>query len=280
MNQQLSHPVVLQSFYARGYQRLSPAAARPHYHESFELCLVLDGTANFSFKGLSIPVQRGSLMIVPPHCMHHSTTDNRDVYSDIALLFQPTAVSAVFHRYPKVFSVFNEALTSGGRLSALNETQIQAYLADFEVFRQTCLHLNDATEFKAYLQLLGLLGMLADDVNTNGLFRRGESRYSSEFKRITDYMQAHLAEQLTIKQLCDHFFISSPTMLRIFKQTVNMSPIRYMTVLRVNAAIDLLKQDMPISIVAPLVGYHNESSFIRAFRSVKNVTPGKYVKSI
>lgn len=265
-------------FNVQDYQALAPNTAVAHSHDSFELCLVLNGQATFFFKDQAIPVRRGALLIIPPHCVHQTLVKEDEPCADIALRFKPSAVSAYFRRYQKTFAVFADTLTKGPRITELTEAQLNAYTQPFEDFRAACHSISEATTIDTYLKLLQLLNLLAGFANTNGLFDHAESRYDAEFTMLTDYIQAHLAAPLTLQNLCEHFYLSTATIQRICKQKVRMSPMRYVMLLRVNAAIPLLKAGLPINTVAGMVGYHSQTSFTRAFRTIKQVPPSRFAK--
>ena len=65
-----------------------------------------------------------------------------------------------------------------------------------------------------------------------------------------------------------------------FKELTRMSPLEYLTLLRVERSKTLLR-DTALSIkeIAAEVGYYDASSFIRRFKQITGVTPLQYRRS-
>jgi AraC-like DNA-binding protein len=64
---------------------------------------------------------------------------------------------------------------------------------------------------------------------------------------------------------------------RMFKQTVGISPHRYVLQCRVEWARELLAgTDMPLSEIAIVTGFSDQSHYTRWFREITGITPGSY----
>jgi len=63
----------------------------------------------------------------------------------------------------------------------------------------------------------------------------------------------------------------------MFKQTVGISPHRYVLQCRVEFARELIAgTDMPVSEIAIVTGFSDQSHYTRWFREIVGVTPGSY----
>jgi AraC-like DNA-binding protein len=86
--------------------------------------------------------------------------------------------------------------------------------------------------------------------------------------------------QFTISNIADEFHISSSYMRRYFKEMTGKTMHVFVDELRLEKAINLLKQtDIPLKIISREIGYYNYSSFIRKFKDFYNCTPGAYRKN-
>lgn len=66
---------------------------------------------------------------------------------------------------------------------------------------------------------------------------------------------------------------------RLFQQTTYLSPIEYLTKVRINKAIELLRnKELTIEQIALEVGYDNGNYFNKVFRKSTGLSPGKYRK--
>lgn len=69
---------------------------------------------------------------------------------------------------------------------------------------------------------------------------------------------------------------SSRTLARAFLHDTGLSFGRWRTLVRLQVSLRYLAEQMPVSVVAPLVGYRTTSAYVAAFRAHTGVTPGRY----
>jgi len=72
---------------------------------------------------------------------------------------------------------------------------------------------------------------------------------------------------------------SRATFLRRFTKLMGQSPMHYLAALRMNQALVLLEQGMPVARVADTVGYASERTFRHAFKRHFGAAPSRYVKA-
>ena len=91
---------------------------------------------------------------------------------------------------------------------------------------------------------------------------------------IMQYMKAHFAESLTLDELAEQVHYSRIHFGRRFKDVFGVSPMEYLTQLRLHVAKDLLVDDnLSIADIAVRTGYAKLSYFAAAFRRCYNVSP-------
>jgi len=88
------------------------------------------------------------------------------------------------------------------------------------------------------------------------------------------------AENLTLKELSQKYFINSSYLGQIFRKKYGQSFKDYLGSYRISeAAHQLLKTDKKISQIAEEVGYHDLDYFINKFIEQKGCTPSRYRKN-
>jgi AraC-like DNA-binding protein len=93
-----------------------------------------------------------------------------------------------------------------------------------------------------------------------------------------DYIHQNFGGPLSSEDLSRVSGLSVSQLERDFVQLLGMTPRRYLTKIRFDAAIELLSSGMPISDVAQACGYSDQSAFTRAFRSTLGMSPSEYRK--
>jgi transcriptional regulator GlxA family with amidase domain len=95
--------------------------------------------------------------------------------------------------------------------------------------------------------------------------------------RVLEYIVTHLNENITNDALAEVAGLSVCHFARMFKQTVGVSPNRYVLQCRIEWARELLADtDMPLSEIAIVTGFSDQSHYTRWFREIIGVTPGSY----
>jgi len=96
-------------------------------------------------------------------------------------------------------------------------------------------------------------------------------------RRVLEYIVMHLNENITNDALAEVAGLSVCHFARMFKQTVGLSPHRYVLRCRVEWARELLAStDMPLSEIAIVTGFSDQSHYTRWFREIVGVTPSSY----
>ncbi len=108
-----------------------------------------------------------------------------------------------------------------------------------------------------------------------------ESRPQEEEDEITQvvrYMEEHFSDpEISITALADSLDLSTARFSLSFKERMDMSPLEYLTLLRVEHAKELLASTgLTIRDISARVGYYDPGSFIRRFKQVTGETPLQY----
>lgn len=124
-------------------------------------------------------------------------------------------------------------------------------------------------------QLLILLYRAAPEV----FFRPDASPAAQKVWEAQRFLEQHLDEPVTVKQLAANCYLSPDHLTRLFKQMTGYSPKQYLLENRMMRGCELLLQtDLPVSAVAARCGFPDESNFIRSFKSRYGITPKQYQK--
>ncbi|MCZ8514230.1 AraC family transcriptional regulator [Paenibacillus filicis] len=108
----------------------------------------------------------------------------------------------------------------------------------------------------------------------------GESAYH-RVQPVLAYMEQHLGEDLSLEELAAVIGSSPQYLCRMFKQSIQMSPVGYLIRLRLQKAKELLLEngDISVSEIGRNVGFHTSSYFCSVFRQHEGITPLEFRKS-
>jgi AraC-like DNA-binding protein len=93
-------------------------------------------------------------------------------------------------------------------------------------------------------------------------------------KRILEYVDAHLGENITLADLARSSNLSLYYFATLFRKSTGLSPHRYILHRRVSRAQQLLQNtDLSVLDVSLDLGFQHQNNFARAFRRVTGMTP-------
>lgn len=99
---------------------------------------------------------------------------------------------------------------------------------------------------------------------------------------IETYIQDHFTEQFSMDTLASHFGFNLSYLTRIFKNYKQESPLKYLISLRMNRALELMRQypEMDIKSIGEAVGYDDQHYFSRVFKNAMGMSPIKYREAL
>jgi AraC family transcriptional regulator len=102
----------------------------------------------------------------------------------------------------------------------------------------------------------------------------------TELARVTEYIEAHLAEDVSLLRLARVSGVSTSHLRALFKRSFGVPVHEYVIQRRVERARALLRRgDLPASQIALDAGFSHQSHMARCMRRVLGVTPAFIVKS-
>lgn len=106
-----------------------------------------------------------------------------------------------------------------------------------------------------------------------------EARNRERLAPVLDYIFKHYDCKITLADLAKLSNMSVPNFCSVFRETMGVSPMEYITQIRLQNAADLLRNtDKKIIDVAVECGFFSISNFIKAFHNGMNMSPSQYRK--
>jgi AraC-like DNA-binding protein len=174
------------------------------------------------------------------------------------------------------FSHILNYATSEEAWAAISE-KISAYPSDIPAARAAIqgMPLHESSYLEAASFVLQVAAAYLCGRNLAYLQREGLN------EEIESYIEAHLAEDLSVAKLAKAFSVSRAALYASFKDKAPSGIAAYVRARRINKAKALMQADPNIRIadLAEQVGFADYSNFIAAFRKYEGITPKQYAKS-
>ncbi|WP_053422762.1 helix-turn-helix domain-containing protein [Rheinheimera sp. KL1] len=143
-----------------------------------------------------------------------------------------------------------------------------------------CLRFVEMCMDTAFAQQMAKI-MLTDPNRTSQLpylsLQLAPQHKDAKLAEIQQYLQAHLAEPVSLEQLAETFAMTPRTLIRRFKQHLDETPMAYLQRLRIERAKSLLENTLwTAEDIMQQVGYEDISSFRKLFVHYTSLTPKAY----
>lgn len=101
------------------------------------------------------------------------------------------------------------------------------------------------------------------------------------FQKVLDFVESKMYESLTIADICQHFSLSRSSLQLLFKNTVNQSPKKFISDMKLEQSCQLLRENKyTVSEIALKLGYSSIHYFSNAFNQKYHISPSEYAKRI
>ncbi len=247
-----------------------------HQHNALELGLCLEGTGIFVVEDKVLPFRGGDICIIPPDEMHLAQSAKNTVsrwvwlYMDAGRLLYP--------------AFNNPAMLDFSCFSGKQFSNIVSQEANPEYYSIIKEMIDSVREKKVFYkeQTIALLCMLLVGLHRNNAvacpeIRRNGSGSLERMQKALLYITRHYREPHDVKKLAALCALSIPHFRRLFKQTLEKSPLEYMNHVRIMiASSELLQGSKPVSMIALDSGFNSISSFNRQFQKICGISPREW----
>ncbi len=160
------------------------------------------------------------------------------------------------------------------RIRGMHETVTRGFGEVFDVFKFRTARF-DSMANAAVVSLISLLSGCVMSAERGGQNERLKDRLSCSL----NYIHAHYTENIDVGSLAAMDYLSPGRYRALFREMMNVSPLEYITMLRMNMARELLTgTKLDIAAVAEAAGYGDARYFSRVFRKIIGCSPREYKK--
>ncbi len=148
------------------------------------------------------------------------------------------------------------------------------------------LYSNEATNAAMLLFFIKLLrkrDIKGDDTISRRIYfdppfrQKGDIDSAVELIKVTDYIEEHLAEPLSLETLCEVAHFEKSYLTLRFNEIWGISPMKYVNLQRIERAKLLLSTtEKSITDIAKEVGFGSIHYFSRYFKEKENISPNDY----
>jgi AraC-like DNA-binding protein len=246
-----------------------------HVHDEFELVLMHEGHGQY-FVGDSINVFGPDELVLFGSQLPHTFKSDPGVQRifQTVIQFKADFLDSNLLHQPEFYKLRKMLQRSASGIRFEQELALQ--------LRSRILKIGQLSPGHRTVELLSILVVLADSTGQNlshsDSFPSSSSKTKERLRRVVEFIEANLAEEVTLDRVAAVALMSPTAFSRFFHQEMGTTLTDYVNDMRIGAAKGRLREnDSSIALIAKQVGYNNISNFNRQFRARSNMSPREFV---
>lgn len=251
-----------------------------HWHNAAEMIIPLENDYYVTINSVRYELHPGDIFIIPS-CELHSI-DAPPSGHRLLLLFDYSQFENI-HNFSLIQSYFSEPVLINANTNLILYRQqcelISMICKDYfgnDTMRDTSIYARLLTFFVNYARFC------STNPDANRLSRSNSTKHQELeqcFSMVYEYIDNHIADDLTLENVAKVASFSKFHFSRIFKEYTGVSFYDYIRKQKIKHATELLSQpDLPIINIALQTGFANLTTFNRTFKEVSGCTPTAYRK--
>ena len=232
-----------------------------HYHDFHKIIVFISGKGTYHIEGKAYHLKPRDILLVSQGAIHKPEIDPSVPYERYIFWIRDDLSCQELNT---CFQKANDRSFNLVRADSALQEGLKDLLPEIEQTLQN-KHFGDTvlknalfTQFMIYINRIFLRTSSSPDKKT----------YSSDtqVEQLLKYINRNLSENLSIDQLANRFFFSKYHMMRKFKNETGYTIHNYITSKRLLMARSLISQGMPVMKAAQASGFHDYTTFVRAYK--------------
>lgn len=232
-----------------------------HYHDFHKIIVFISGKVTYHIEGKAYHLKPRDILLVSQGAIHKPEIDPSVPYERYIFWIRDDLSCQELNT---CFQKANDRSFNLVRADSALQERLKDLLPEIEQtlqnkhFGDTVLRNALFTQFMIYINRIFLRTSSSPDKKT----------YSSDtqVEQLLKYINRNLSENLSIDQLANRFFFSKYHMMRKFKNETGYAIHNYITSKRLLMARSLISQGMPVMKAAQASGFHDYTTFVRAYK--------------
>lgn len=252
-------------------------AAEPvsaHTHNGAEIYVTLTDLPDVLLNDTVSKVQKGSLIIIPPFCLHQLYHEKGIVYERYILNLDTEWLDHVLMGHhadidylknpvkPLIISLGDRQLSELTEhmkqlIEAKNEKNIGTLACFFDLFHRIHSYVENTWE-------------------NHGCEERMVTGAQKRVNEMIAYINQNVIKGISVGQIADHFYLNKDYVSRLFSQHTHTSIGRYVAMQRISKAQELLREGKTVTEVQELMEYSSYAHFFKTFQKLTGISPSQY----
>ncbi len=216
------------------------------------------------------PIKKGGLCFIGANRFHYTLPDDPKEYDRSKVFLSNEALERILDLFPEelqIKSVFNPTTLVFAQLTEEEQRFTEQILEEINRNADD-KHYSEAVLLSCYLRLLVYLNKSTNEI---------AAASSDVTQKAVEYINSHIAENISIDDICAAIPMSKYHFCRKFKQATGLTVMDYVLQTRLVAAKHMLSSEsFPVSEISGKCGFSSISYFCRVFKESTGMSPLQY----
>jgi len=244
-----------------------------HIHDCYEIYYSISGGKQFLIDNKLYDINAGDLFVINPFESHYVSQISKMIHERIVISIHPDFLKSISSNKTDLSYCFTHRDENFSHKIELDKEQQNRFIYFINKITSTEGFGSDMIEYSSFIELMTYLTKAFVD-NEDSLLSC--YKYNNQIQEIIGYINDNVIENITIKNLAEHFFLSESYICRIFKLATGTTINKYITARRISIAKSMLSNGLSINDVYIQCGFNDYSNFLKSFKKAVGVSPKKY----
>ncbi len=244
-----------------------------HIHDCYEIYYSISGGKQFLIDNKLYDINAGDLFVINPFESHYVSQINKMIHERIVISIHPDFLKSISTNKTDLSYCFTHRDENFSHKIELDKEQQNRFIYFINKITSTEGFGSDMIEYSSFIELITYLTKTFVD-NEDSLLSC--YKYHNQIQEIIGYINDNVIENITIKNLAEHFFLSESYICRIFKLSTGTTINKYITARRISIAKSMLSNGLSINDVYIQCGFNDYSNFLKSFKKAVGISPKKY----
>ena len=252
-------------------------------HDFWDFIYVDKGSVDICMDDEEFTLKKGDIAFHQPNEFHKVSTYGQTAPNIVVVSFQSQSPAMDFFRKQilkinqKEHTLLAEILIEAKKLfsTPLNDPYVK------EMKKNDDVPIGTEQFIKLYLEQFFISLLQRHSISDNQAASFTSRGFDEIFRRVTDYMENHISEHLSIEKICWDNMISRTQLQKIIHTETGVGIIDYFSQLKIEAAKHLIRDGhLNYTEISQELGFSSIHYFSRRFKKITGMSPSEYASSL
>jgi AraC-like DNA-binding protein/quercetin dioxygenase-like cupin family protein len=244
-----------------------------HYHDFNKIIIFISGNTTYTIEGKNYVLQPYDIVLVNAGEIHRPSVLDNSAYERIIIYVSPQFLNTFSEEDYDLNYCFNRAKQEHSNVLRIHSMEKSKL---FQVCQELEYSFSDnafAKELYQKILFLEFMIQLNRTAILNNINYLDSAKDNTKLIQIIDYINEHLADEISIDSLSAQFYLSRYYLMHFFKEETGYTIGNYVTEKRLLLAKSMVQNGCNITEACFQSGFKNYSTFSRAFKKAFKTIP-------